>query len=523
MSEIPEAVVTDVRVVRGTERTGFAPVTQNTGIENIIEALGLGLGQLVIISVAMGAFIVDGLVAIISNQATDPIASKLASAATGVEREMCCLYVGRLVGTIVTGLTADKLGLSNLINASFAVLTFFIMLASYSNSVDWFLQTRFMLGMAMGFGQAPALALVFELVPHRWKTFVISLTFLSSFVGSMLGYAILMTDDSPAASITNTLPMMDEHWRSQIRLAAIPSALLFLFSLAYIPDSPSWLATHGDIDLARDLLKRIRSMNSMEYVPVLFRKLHIHNGVEQTKTIIMSFPMFALCFTSFTMCFIMTGMNFTFPFSLQKLLVRSDSEFVGPTVQVFGFVAMSIAILLGTTCYAPPNPKTGLLWSAAIGGIAMALFYFLNVFPSAAFGTFALPMLAVIGLAAAPVLALIFVYKIAAELCPVNCTAIGLSVVLGAGQVGTLLFFVFQQVAPASFQVQVYSITTVACLCILLLVGPAQFVPWGKPIKSVQFDVQHDGDEFIFSPASNFDGHKGIVTIVSESEEEVAP
>lgn len=513
--------MTDVRVVRDHERAGGEPLPLNPGIENVIEAIGLGLGQLVIISVAMGTFCLDGLMATLMNTTSSSAALELGFPGIGWGQEMACFYVGRLLGTIATGLTVDSLGLSTLIMSGLGVLSLFIMLISFSNTEDWFLQTRFMVGLGAGLCQGPALALVYELVPQRWKTFMISLTFSSASLGAMLGYAIFVSSDSQQVSTTNTLPLPDDHWRMEIRLATIPSALLFLFSFAYIPDSPSWLATHGDVGLARDLLKRIRNMNEMEYVSVLFRKLHIPNGVEQTKIIIMSFPMLGLCFASFSMSFTMTGMQWTFPLPLHRVLVLSGSEFSAPIVQVFGLVALTFALLLGTTCYAPPNPKVGLLWSVTIGSIALALFYFLSAFPSAAIGAFALPMLAVIGLVAAPCLALIFVYKITADMCPMNCTAIGLSVVLSAGNVGKLAFPVLNEVAPALSRYQVYAISTVACLCVLILVGPAQFVPWDVPVKTMKQEVQHDGDEFIFAPSSQFDGHKGTHNIDSQVEDVV--
>jgi SP family arabinose:H+ symporter-like MFS transporter len=75
----------------------------------------------------------------------------------------------------------------------------------------------------------------------------IALAFLSNFGIVHLAHS--------AAGWLAPLRLAEWNWRWMVGLGALP-ALAYLFALAWIPESPRWLARHGRIDAARRILVR---------------------------------------------------------------------------------------------------------------------------------------------------------------------------------------------------------------------------------------------------------------------------
>lgn len=472
---------------------------RKVSIQDVIEMLGFGFGQATLSSMANGGIFLEGMIlailALIDPSPTPHLFMAWSGARVGI-------FSGALLGAALCGILAVKAGSSTLIISGYAVLTVFLMLLSFADNPEQFLECHLMVGLGLGLCQPAAMALMNELTPERWRLAMIATSFFSLAAGALLGWFLVLSGPkSILVWLSMGVDAFDHEWRLHVRLCAIPATLLFLFALLYIPDSPHMMARDGDEALSRDVLKRIRRFNGMEFVPCVFNVLPDQDEVAQAKSVIISHAMFVLSMIAAAMSFIMMGMFAILIPQVNEIAKNSNSMLATHTLLLIGLVVGSFILVLGTTCFDISNMKFAIMATTIICCISCMLIYLLKLFPAVAVGADELPLIAVIGVIACPYLVQIFVYKAAMDMQPLSCCVMGLAFVQGAGRLASVFFGCIYGISEGVRQ-SFFGVLSVTCLCCIFLLMPTYMSTWDKTSRAPPIESDITGylkEQFVAS------------------------
>lgn len=173
---------------------------------------------------------------------------------------MSIALAGCLVGAMVSGSAADRMGRKPLLMVS----AFIFLVSAYGtgafDNFTAFLIARFVGGIAIGIASGLSPMYIAEISPSHIRGKLVSLNQLTIVLG-ILGAQIvnyLIAEPIPAGL---TLPPAGSWnvlmgWRWMFWSAAFPAGL-FLILVAFIPESPRWLAMKGRTDKAMKILTEI--------------------------------------------------------------------------------------------------------------------------------------------------------------------------------------------------------------------------------------------------------------------------
>ncbi len=165
------------------------------------------------------------------------------------------LFFGALVGSVLIGFLADKIGRKKALLISSGLEFAFGIGSSFVKSYHVFLILRFFLGMMIGCTIPIAPTYITEISPaeYRGKGQV----FIQAFFVMGMGYAmilakIFMTDINTA------------NWNSLLFYGALPSLVVFLGTLFFLDESPRFLIAKGKYDAGVIILNRMGYKNRGE-------------------------------------------------------------------------------------------------------------------------------------------------------------------------------------------------------------------------------------------------------------------
>jgi len=163
------------------------------------------------------------------------------------------LYVGgAVIGALVFGRLADRLGRKRLFLLTLAVYMAATVATAFSGGFSWFAGCRFFTGLGIGGEYAAINSAIDELIPARVRGRV-NLAINGSFwIGAAIGALI-------------SLALLDVHvlgpqqgWRAGFLLGAA-LAVAILLVRRHVPESPRWLLTHGRAEEAERIIEQIES------------------------------------------------------------------------------------------------------------------------------------------------------------------------------------------------------------------------------------------------------------------------
>lgn len=173
---------------------------------------------------------------------------------------MSIALAGCLVGAMVSGALADRIGRKPLLILS----AFIFLVTAYGtgafNDFNLFLAVRFVGGIAIGIASGLSPMYIAEVAPSEIRGRLVSLNQLTIVLG-ILGAQIvnfLIAEPMPEGTV---VPSPDSWnvlygWRWMFWAAAFPAAAFLLLAF-FIPESPRWLAVTGRTEAARKILSGI--------------------------------------------------------------------------------------------------------------------------------------------------------------------------------------------------------------------------------------------------------------------------
>ncbi len=173
---------------------------------------------------------------------------------------MSIALAGCLVGAMVCGSLADRIGRRPLLLISALIFLVSAYATGAFNTFTLFLAARFVGGIAIGLASGLSPMYIAEVAPGSIRGRLVSLNQLTIVLG-ILGAQIVnyfIAEPMPAGT---TVPAPDSWnvlwgWRWMFWSAAFPAALFLLLAL-FIPESPRWLALRGRKAAATAILARI--------------------------------------------------------------------------------------------------------------------------------------------------------------------------------------------------------------------------------------------------------------------------
>ena len=148
-------------------------------------------------------------------------------------RFTAALMLGAAGGGILLGSLGDRIGRARAMGVSIVFYSIFAGLGAWAQTQEQMLVLRFMVGLGVGGVWPNAVALVAECWPDKARPAV------AGVMGAAINAGILML-----SQVAQIWSVTESSWRWLFTLAGAP-AVLGLVVLAFLPESPAWLASRA--------------------------------------------------------------------------------------------------------------------------------------------------------------------------------------------------------------------------------------------------------------------------------------
>ena len=156
--------------------------------------------------------------------------------------------LGLMIGALIFGPMADRIGRRRIILASTLVFGIGTLLTMFAPDTTWLIALRVLTGLGLGGAMPNAVALTSEFSPHRRRATLVMIMFAGFSIGAALG-GLLAAALIPAFG-----------WRSVFLVGGLVPLLLLPFLLRALPESIRFLAMAGGRD--DEVAKLLRQISS---------------------------------------------------------------------------------------------------------------------------------------------------------------------------------------------------------------------------------------------------------------------
>jgi MFS transporter, SP family, arabinose:H+ symporter len=155
------------------------------------------------------------------------------------------LYIGCILGTIITGYITDTFGRKLPLIFSAAIFFISSILMGIASSYQMLIFWRIIAGIGVGAASMLSPLYIAEISPAAKRGKLVSINQLTIVLGILLAY------------LSNyILADMENNWRWMFASGSVPS-LLFLITVFFVPESPRWLFSKGKTEKAKSILVRV--------------------------------------------------------------------------------------------------------------------------------------------------------------------------------------------------------------------------------------------------------------------------
>ena len=165
---------------------------------------------------------------------------------TQTELAVSIVLAGAALGAAVAGYFADRFGRKPVLIVNAVIFGVFAIATGLANGLAVLLVARFLVGAAVGVASMITPLYIAEVAPARTRGALVTLNQLAIVTGIVVAYCV----DYIFSGAGN--------WRAMFISAVVPSVVLLL-ALAFLPESPRWLATRQRLDEALGILSRVET------------------------------------------------------------------------------------------------------------------------------------------------------------------------------------------------------------------------------------------------------------------------
>ena len=167
------------------------------------------------------------------------------------ELAVSSVLVGAAVLAITGGSLSERFGRRKMLLITSVVFIVGALVCAAAGSIQILIFGRVIVGMGIGLASSVVPLYISEISPANARGWQVSLFQLAITVGILAAYLADYAFTPSAA------------WRWMLGLAVIPGAMLGA-GMLYLPETPRFLARHGQFDLARGVLAKIRGTEDVE-------------------------------------------------------------------------------------------------------------------------------------------------------------------------------------------------------------------------------------------------------------------
>jgi SP family arabinose:H+ symporter-like MFS transporter len=177
------------------------------------------------------------------------------------------LYVGCILGTLMTGLVTDKWGRKGPLIAAAGLFTLSSVMMGWASSFNMLILWRIIAGVGVGAASMLSPLYIAEVSPAKSRGRMVSINQLTIVFGILLAY-----------SCNYLLAGLEDNWRWMFTSGAVPASLFF-FCVFLVPESPRWLVSKGFVDRAKRELGKISGTGAVE-TEILAMQAGVRNEVK---------------------------------------------------------------------------------------------------------------------------------------------------------------------------------------------------------------------------------------------------
>ena len=174
---------------------------------------------------------------------------------------MTMALIGCLIGAMVCGTLADRIGRKKLLIVSALVFFFSAIATGIANDFAVFLAARFFGGIGIGIASGLSPMYIAEVAPTKIRGKLVSLNQLTIVLGILAAQIVNWLIAEPIPESYGAMDIAQSWngqmaWRWMFWAAAFPAVVFFILA-TLIPESPRWLAMKGKDDAAFAVLSKI--------------------------------------------------------------------------------------------------------------------------------------------------------------------------------------------------------------------------------------------------------------------------
>lgn len=166
------------------------------------------------------------------------------------------LLFGAAIGAFAGGRLSDARGRRRTILALAVVFLLGTLACTFAPSATVMVAARFVLGLAVGGASVTVPTYLAEISPAERRGRLVTQNELMIVTGQLLAFSF-------NAGIAGALGDSAHVWRYMLVIASLPAVVLWL-GMLIMPESPRWLASHGRLGDALDVLRQVRSAQRAE-------------------------------------------------------------------------------------------------------------------------------------------------------------------------------------------------------------------------------------------------------------------
>lgn len=162
------------------------------------------------------------------------------------------LYVGCIIGTLITGYVTDRFGRKPPLIAAAAIFMVSSVMMGWASTYSALIMWRIIAGIGVGAASMLSPLYIAEVSPAAIRGRMVSINQLTVVIGILLAYfSNYMLADT------------DDNWRWMFTSGAVPAVVFFLF-VFFVPESPRWLISHGNTEKAKSVLSEISGLTNVD-------------------------------------------------------------------------------------------------------------------------------------------------------------------------------------------------------------------------------------------------------------------
>jgi len=444
-----------------------APVSSRS-VQDVIEDIGFGQEQVKALLLGGGVWAADGAELLLIGSVTRVVSDDWGLNAAQRGFIVSVVFLGVLVGNAMSGWLGDSFGRRLPVVLSYWSIFIF----SIGSALAWDIWSmvifRMAVGVAFGIGQPAWNTYAAEFAPAAQREIMNGYSQLLFVGGEMFAVFLLYMEDPE-------LRNMD--WRRLLALGAIPSFIFGATSYFGLRESPPFLASKGQHDEAKEVLRAMAVGNSKDNVNVEYNlgsstsaqsSQQVNNYASALRVIFgrnLGFTTFTVCLLCFTLNFNYYGGIYAFPQVLPELdlhLSPAGNLALGAIFEVPGFIA-------GT--YLCGSCTRKMVMNVYLSGTLASIILFLHGVGYFAGGhsEWAI-MVGFLGMKMLVSTGFIVIYLYASEIYPISCRATGTAVCIAFGRIGAMACPMFYEILVATYETYTHFFGFIALLSIVNMV-----------------------------------------------------